>query len=236
MTTDSEAALEIGESGRPVAYERGLQAFMGHELFVAPGALIPRKETELLARVAIVELSTRTGALRLIDMCCGSGNLACALAVALPTAQVWAADLTEGAVLVARKNVERMGLREQVTIWQGDLFAPLQDLGLAGSIDAVVCNPPYISSRRLAKRQDLAHEPREAFDGGPYGISVHQRVLSAALPLLRDGGILLFEFGMGQDRQVQLLFERSGAYEAIQLFSNEQGQPRVITGRKRSHG
>ena len=105
MTTDSETALEIGESGRPVAYERGLQAFMGHELFVAPGALIPRKETELLARVAIAELSTRAGALRLIEMCWGSGYLACALAVALPTAQVWAADLTEGAVLFYSSNL-----------------------------------------------------------------------------------------------------------------------------------
>jgi release factor glutamine methyltransferase len=236
MTTESDAGIETDDEGRPVAYARGLQTFMDHELFVAPGALVPRKETELLAKVAIAELSQRGGAVRVIDMCCGAGNLACAIAAALPAARVWAADLTDGAVLVARKNVERLGLHERVTVWQGDLFVPLETLGLQGVVDAVVCNPPYISSNRLAARDDLAHEPREAFDGGPYGISIHQRVVSAALPLLRDGGTLLFEFGVGQERQVKFLFERSKGYEAAQLFPNEQGQPRVISARKRSQG
>jgi release factor glutamine methyltransferase len=207
---------------------------MGHELFIAPGALVPRKETELLATVAIAELSQRGGALRVIDMCCGAGNLACAVAAALPTVQIWAADLTEGAVLVARKNVERLGLQDRVTVWQGDLFTPLELLGLESSIDAVMCNPPYISSARLATRDDLVHEPREAFDGGPYGISIHQRVVSAALPLLRQGGTLLFEFGVGQERQVNLILERSKSYESIRLFPNEQGQPRVISAKKRT--
>jgi len=233
MTTRSDAGIETDDEGRPIAYARGIQTFMGHELFIAPGALVPRKETELLATVAIAELSQRGGALRVIDMCCGAGNLACAIAAALPTVQVWAADLTEGAVLVARKNVERLSLQDRVTVWQGDLFAPLEPLGLESSIDAVICNPPYISSARLATRDDLVHEPREAFDGGPYGISIHQRVVKAALPLLRQGGTLLFEFGVGQERQVSLIFERCKSYESIRLLSDEQGQPRVIGAKKR---
>ena len=234
MTTQSDAGIESDDAGRPVAYARGIQTFMGHALFIAPGALVPRKETELLATVAIAELSERGGTLRVIDMCCGAGNLACAIAAALPKAQIWAADLTEGAVLVARKNVERLGLQDRVTVWQGDLFAPLEPLGLESSIDAVICNPPYISSARLATRDDLVYEPREAFDGGPYGISIHQRVVKAALPLLRQGGTLLVEFGVGQERQVNLIFERSKSYESIRLFPNEQGQPRVIGAKKRA--
>jgi len=137
-------------------------------------------------------------------------------------------------VLVARKNVELLGLQDRVTVWQGDLFAPLAPLGLESSIDAVICNPPYISSARLAARDDLVHEPREAFDGGPYGISIHQRVVTASLPLLRQGGTLLFEFGVGQERQVSLIFERSKGYESLRLFPNEQGQPRVIGAKKRA--
>ena len=92
---------------------------------------------------------------------------------------------------------------------QGDLFASLADLGLEGRVDAVICNPPYISTGKLEKESAhlLEQEPREAFDGGPYGLTIHQRAIKEALPFLRAGGTLLFEMGVGQERQLKLLFE-----------------------------
>jgi release factor glutamine methyltransferase len=97
----------------------------------------------------------------------------------------------------------------------------------------IVCNPPYISSGRLAgdRARLLDHEPREAFDGGPYGLTIHQRVMKEALPFLKPGGWLLFEIGEGQDRQIALLFQRARAYEAIGLAQNAAGTPRVAFGR-----
>jgi release factor glutamine methyltransferase len=207
-----------------------VQTFMGIDLDISPGALVPRQETELLGWTA-VKLLAGLEAPRVIDMCCGSGNLACAMARAVPGARVWASDLTDGCVTLARRNVEKLELSDRIRVHQGDLFAPLAELE-AGSIDLVVCNPPYISSGKLAERHDLADEPREAFDGGPYGLTIHQRVLKEALPFLRPGGWLAFEFGLGQERQLSTLFKRVRAYEAIELIQNEAGEPRVAIGRK----
>lgn len=207
--------------------------FMDVELIVERGVLVPRAETELLGTAALEVLPQRP---RIIDMCCGSGNLACALAVRLPGARVWASDLTEACVSVAKRNAIHTGVADRVTVLQGDLFASLVGLDLEGTIDAVVCNPPYISQAKLAGERAslLANEPREAFDGGPYGLSIHSRVVRDALPFLRPGGHLLFEIGLGQERQVKLLLERTRAYDDIELLTNAAGEVRVVSARKRN--
>jgi release factor glutamine methyltransferase len=211
---------------------------MGLELLAMPGVLVPREETELLGRTSVGKLreAGSGSALRVIDMCCGSGNLACAIATNSATASVWACDLTEQCVLLTQKNVARLGLAGRVTVLQGDLFGALAGLDLEGTIDAIVCNPPYISSGRLAERPDLSHEPKEAFDGGPYGVSIQQRVLKEGAPFLRPGGFLFFEFGLGQERQLKMLFERTGAYETPEFVENDAGEPRVAYGRRRALG
>ena len=158
------------------------QLFMDVPVMVAPGVLVPRPETELLGQTARRQLeAVRSQPPLVVDMCCGSGNLACALAVAAPRARVWACDLTDACVSLAQRNAQHLGLADRVTVLQGDLFAPL-DPGLQGAIDLVVCNPPYISSGRLARDRAelLVNEPREAFDGGPFGISIQQRVVRQA--------------------------------------------------------
>jgi HemK-like putative methylase len=210
---------------------------MGLELFAAPGALVPRKETEILARTAIERLAALASALArplvVVDMCCGAGNLACALAVRFPDAQLFASDLTDSCVTLTRRNVEKLGLSARVQVRQGDLFQGLAGAGIEGAVDAVVCNPPYISHSRLEKRSDLAREPREAFDGGPYGLSIHQRVMREAEPYLRPGGWLMFEFGLGQERQLELLFQRARIYESAELVRGEDNEPRVAAARRR---
>ena len=207
--------------------------FMDVELIAERGVLMPRAETELLGAAALEVLPERP---RIIDMCCGSGNLACALARRIPGARVWASDLTDACVSLARRNAKFAEVEDRVVVLQGDLFAGLAGLDLEGSIDAVVCNPPYISQAKLAGERAslLADEPREAFDGGPYGLSIHSRVVRDALPFLRPGGHLLFEIGLGQERQVKLLFERTRAYDDIQLLTNAAGEVRVVGARKRN--
>ena len=233
----ARAMAERRSAGAPLAYVIGHARFMGVELIVAEGALAPREETELLGNTALAAIrSSGSAAPRVIDMCCGSGNLACAIAHHLPAARVWASDLTDGCIAVTRRNVEHVGVSNRVVVAQGDLFGGLAGLGIEGAIDAVVCNPPYISQGKLAtdRAELLDHEPREAFDGGPYGLSIQQRVVKEALPFLRPGGILLFEIGLGQDRQVKMLFDRAKVYEDIQLAANAAGEVRVVSGRKRA--
>jgi HemK-like putative methylase len=207
MSAESEAALREGRI-----------QFMGLELRVSPGVLVPRKETELLAKSAISRLQE---GMRAADVCCGSGNLACAMA-AHTKAEVFASDLTDECVALARSNVAALNLN--VKVFQGDLLQPLAEFA---PFDLIVCNPPYISTGKLAERADLADEPREAFDGGPYGLSIHQRVIKDALPLLKEKGHLLFEFGVGQARQLELLFKRARGYDSVTMISDDSGEPRV---------
>jgi len=203
--------------------------FMNVDLLVERGVLVPRQETELLGATA---LKVAPESARIIDMCCGSGNLACALASHLPRARVWASDLTDACVSLAKRNAEFAKVQDRVVVRQGDLFSALKEL--AGTIDLIVCNPPYISQARLAGERAvlLENEPREAFDGGPYGLSIHQRVVKEALPFLKPGGHLLFEIGLGQERQVTLLIERTRAYEPVRAVCNAAGEARVVVARK----
>jgi len=214
------------------AYRAGRARFMGVDLEVAPGALVPREETELLGRTAL-DVLRGLAEPHFIDMCCGSGNLVCGIAAALPSARAWASDLTDGTVSLARRNVSRLGLQDRVSVAQGDLFG-----GLSGvePVDAVVCNPPYISTARLGKDRAslLENEPREAFDGGPYGLTIHQRVLKEALPFVKAGGWLLFEMGEGQHRQLTMLFARVKAWGEVQLVNDANGAPRVAYAQRRT--
>lgn len=208
--------------------------FMGIEIEIKGSVLRPRKETELLGRVARSLLDDAPAAPICVDMCCGSGNLALVLATHSADAEVMACDLTDDAVESARRNVTRLGFEARIAVVQGDLFQPLASV--EGKVDLIVSNPPYISTSRLMEG-DRAHllltEPREAFDGGPYGITLHNRLIVEGSGYLKSGGWLAFEFGLGQERQVAALLKRSRAYEEPIWHANEAGECRVVCARKR---
>lgn len=235
---DERAAALVAEraKGKPLGLLLGRVTFLEVPLEAGEGALAPRAETEILGRAALAILRGKVadhGRVRVIDMCTGAGNLACALAFHVREAEVWASDLTDGTVRLARRNVERLSLQDRVIVGQGDLFEPLAGAGLEGTVDVIVCNPPYISTGRLEKDRAalLDHEPREAFDGGPYGLSIHQRVIKEAPRFLRPEGWLLFEFGLGQHKQLALLFQRVKGWTDVSFEDDADGQPRVAKAR-----
>ena len=236
-----EIARELAErraSGEPLGSVVGRVQFCGLEISTAPGCLIPRRETELLVAAATEVLSAVDPPRPVIvDVCCGVGNIACVLASVFPGARVYACDLTDACVEAAAANVRRLGLSDRVEVRQGDLFGALGSVDLEGNVDLVVCNPPYLSTGRLtsARSKLLECEPREAFDAGPYGLLLHQRAIAEAAPLLRAGGWLGLEFGVGQDRQLRLLFERaSRLYEEPVLKADAAGVARVAVARRRA--
>ena len=221
--------------GMPLGYLTGSVRFMDLELLTAPGTVVPREETELLGWTALNVLSRAAAdvELRVIDMCCGSGNLVCGIVSRQPNVRAWAVDLSDDAVRATQANVERLQLSHCVEVVQSDLFTKLR--GLERTVDVIVCNPPYISSAQLDRyRADLLqHEPRAAFDGGPYGLSIFQRVVREAPDFLKPGGTLLFEVGLAQDHNVSLLFERTVLYEPVIAVNDREGAMRVLAGRTR---
>ncbi|MEP7456464.1 HemK/PrmC family methyltransferase [Phyllobacterium sp. SB3] len=220
------------EQATPTKVKRHM--FLGVELEITTGVLVPRQETELLGRTAIEILANNDLPL-VIDMCCGSGNLGLAIASAIPSARIMSADLTDETVSAARHNTWQLGLLDRVEIYQGDLFTAFDGKNVNGKIDLVVCNPPYISARRLHETLGhlLVEEPREAFDGGPFGISILQRLVRDSADVLKAGGSLAFEFGEGQHQQVSYLIARCGAYDEVLFVDSAVGVPRVAVARKK---
>ncbi|MBO9422144.1 peptide chain release factor N(5)-glutamine methyltransferase [Labrenzia sp. R4_2] len=208
--------------------------FLGIEIQLAGSVLVPRAETELLGATAIRLVQELDGPLKVIDMCCGSGNLALAIAHHLPNAKVRACDLTEDCIATTKENARLLGLHDRVTTCRGDLFSALPHASPGEETDLIVCNPPYISSGRLENESAhlLENEPRAAFDGGPYGISVLQRLVRDAAGHLKEGGWLAFEFGEGQHKQALHLLKRAKCYVDIQLIDNNDSVPRVAIARK----
>jgi len=237
-----ELALEWAgrrAAGAPLGLVLGRQRFLGIDLLAKEDVLAPRKETEILGNEVIAILRALSEEdpgrdLRMIDMGCGSGNLACAVAVAVPQTRVWASDITTSCAELTRANVAHLSLQGRIQVSQGDLFAPLTARGLEGSMDLVAMNPPYIPSTSLEHSHAglLHHEPREAFDGGPYGISILTRLLQEAPLFLKEGGHLLFEFGLGQARLVQTLVERKHLFSEFRFALDDKGEARAAILRK----
>jgi release factor glutamine methyltransferase len=151
----------------------------------------------------------------------------------MPSCRVWAADLTEAAVAAVRENVQRYDLGSRLSVRQGDLFEALATDDLWGRADMIVCNPPYISTAKLegASASLLEQEPREAFDGGPFGLSIHQRLVREAPSYLKRDGLLICEFGEGQFRQIDALFKRAKGYGAVEFARDDRGVERVAIAR-----
>jgi release factor glutamine methyltransferase len=222
-------------SGTPLAHLTGRSRFMGLEMLAGPGALIPRRETELVGAAALERLRAiceERGAALVVDVCTGSGNLALALAHHEPRARVHGADLSPEAVELARRNAETLGLAGRVEFRTGDLLAPF-DASFDGRVDLLTCNPPYISSAKVeAMPAEISgHEPRLAFDGGPLGIRVLDRLVREAPRLLRPGGWLAFEVGLGQGRGLRRRLEQRGTYAGLAEACDPAGEVRALLAR-----
>lgn len=237
-----QAALErlIAQrlDGIPLAHLSGRQRFMGLELLASPEALIPRRETEMLARAAIETLRERVLAARdaalALDVCTGCGNVAVAMAHSDPRIKVLAADLSPEAVDLARRNVEHLGLQSRVELRVGDLLEPFDQPQWQRAVDVITCNPPYISTKKMETMpgEIVGHEPRLAFDGGALGVRILQRLVRDAPKLLREGGWLLFEVGLGQGPAVIHRMKSSGEYAEIGSVADHAGQIRSVYARR----
>lgn len=228
-----DALVQRRLDGVPLAHLTGRQRFMDVELLAGAQALIPRRETELLGRAAARRLAgivAEQGHGLAMDVCTGSGNLALGIACAVPGARLLACDLSEEAVALARANVAHLGLQERVEVRQGDLLAPFDEAGWHGCIDVLVCNPPYISSAKVpAMAQEIADfEPALAFDGGPFGVRILNRLIQEAPRFIRNGGWLAFEVGAGQGPSVSRRLASGGKFKSIEPLENEAGEVRAF--------
>jgi len=222
------ALIARREAGEPVAYLTGCKEFMGLDFAVNRSVLIPRPETELLVETAIRLAGPD---FIIVDVGTGCGAIAVSLAVFLPGAVVYATDRSPEAVGVARQNAALHGVEQRVSFFRGDLLAPLAGLDLAGRVDLIAANLPYIATREinvLAPEVRL-YEPLTALDGGADGLDLYRRLIPAAAGLLKPGGRLLMEIGCGQREAVAGIL-RPPLWETV-FLQDLAGLDRLAVGR-----
>lgn len=221
----------------PIAYLTGRAHFFNLEFEVTRDVLIPRPDTETLVENVLQTVRIQTGleAPRVLDLCTGSGCVACVVAHRLKAATVFATDISPPAVAVARRNVDRLGLADRVTVETGDLYDPLSRAVDARPFDLILANPPYIRSDLVPRldRNVRDYEPVQALDGGPDGLSLHRRILAGAADRLVPGGRVYLEIAFDQGAGAKELAGGDEAFEDVRILKDYGGNDRVLTVRKK---
>lgn len=210
----------------PLAYIVGVREFWGLELEVTPDVLIPRPATELIVEAMLELFRDRSVPLAVADICTGCGCVAVAIAHERPAASVVATDISRAALDVARRNAARHGVGERISFTHGDLLA-----GVDAQFDAIVANPPYVidCAGPALQPEVRDHEPPVALFGGVDGLKLLTRLVTEAPSRLRPGGYLVFEFGLGQDMEIENLLEASPGLQLLGLRRDLQGIARTAT-------
>ena len=234
-TSDSvEAkALEMLQrrlNGEPLAYIAGKWEFYGLELNVSNDVLIPRMDTEVLVDTALESIKARGMKARVLDLCCGSGCIACAVNKEMPATRVVAADISNEALEISRKNIKEHGLASRIITMQADAatWPPMS----IGSFDLILSNPPYIRSCELIELDSSVRdfEPIGALDGGEDGLDFYRAIIKYWTITLRPNGQIMFEVGEGQADEVKKMLLDAG-YVAVDTRLDTLGVERVVIGR-----
>ncbi|MEK7851656.1 MAG: peptide chain release factor N(5)-glutamine methyltransferase [Deltaproteobacteria bacterium] len=229
----------------PLQYITGHQEFWSLDFKVTPDVLIPRPETEILVEEAVKVIrgqwpgASESRSPIILDLCTGSGCIAISLAHELKDAVVYAVDASDAALLIARENSERHGVKDRVIFLSGDLYKAMENRPLTTDhrpllFNFVVSNPPYVKSGDIPNIQPEVrdYEPRIAVDGGQEGLDFYKKIVSGALQYLLPGGCLMVEVGEGQAAAVSGMMRETGSFEPVSTVKDLAGIERVVKGNK----
>lgn len=214
----------------PLQHITGEQEFMGLTFIVNKDVLIPRQDTEILVEEVMRHLHD---GMRILDMCTGSGCILLSLLRYSNNCTGVGVDISADALQVAAKNVERIlgnqaTEQSKVSLCQGNLFGNLDS---QDKFDIIVSNPPYIKTDVINSLMPEVkeHEPLPALDGGADGLVFYRQIIERAGEFLLGGGMLFFEIGYDQGKQVSRLMEEAG-YSNIEIIKDFAGLDRVVFG------
>jgi release factor glutamine methyltransferase len=235
--------------GEPTQHLTGKQEFWGLEFEVTPEVLIPRPETEHLIEVALDRLAlrelragraqkTQGEGLQVVDIGTGSGCIAVALAKELPLARLYATDISEAALGVARRNAARHGVTSRIQFVLGNLLEGVVPSSpgareAQGQFDLIVSNPPYVGRRSSAglPREVREHEPEMAIYGGEEGFELYAALVAEAGRHLKPGGLLVLELGIDSLPAVGPLFD-GAEWIRVGVTQDLAGIPRVLAAER----
>lgn len=212
----------------PAHYITGAVEFRGLLFKVNKEVLIPRPETELLVEETVNSVKKEDATV--LDLCTGSGCIAVSIAKELTLNRVYAIDVSEGALRIAQENARIIGVEDKITFLAGDLFNAVEGIGLEGTIDLIVSNPPYVSKAEINTLQPeiLDYEPALALYGGEDGLDFYRTIIHEAPRYLSSWGILIMELGYGMADGVRHLLEEEMVFTGIEIIKDLAGIDRVI--------
>jgi len=258
LTEDEEAKfaelIELRAKGVPLQYITGKQEFMSLQFKVNSNVLIPRQETEILVETIIDYIKNKRGILKernavskkntnsgnkadsvsinrsddisILEIGTGSGCIAVSLAYYIQDCFITATDISEDAIQTARLNASLNGVKEKIDFVVSDLF---ENVGNK-KFDAIVSNPPYIAKKDIESLdvEVKKYEPIIALDGGIDGLDFYRAIIQKAPDYLKEDGILVFEIGYNQARDVACLMERD--FSNIRIIKDLDKNDRVVIG------
>ena len=216
--------------GEPVAYITGVWEFYGLPIITTPDVLIPRMDTEVLIDLAKELLVGVKMDARILDLCCGSGCITCAIGHELPASRLVAVDISANALDVCKRNIAANRMEGRVICVQTDALSS-PPLGI-GEFDMIISNPPYIVSKEILTLDTSVrdHEPTWALDGGEDGLKFYKAIIKYWKSLLRPGGHLIFEVGEGQAAEVAEMLRYAG-FDHVGTRKDTLGVERAVYGR-----
>ena len=206
----------------PVQHILGVQCFCGLDFIVTPDVLCPRMDTEVLIEEAIKRIKPGSS---ILDMCTGSGCIILTLLHFVKDCTGTAADLSEKALTVAKRNAEK--LEKKCTFVHSDLFENIE-----GKYDVIISNPPYIATKEIEALEPEVRdmEPRMALDGMEDGLFFYRKIVSASVDHLNPEGWLMFEIGYDQGKAVSEMMKSAG-YAEVKVIKDLAGLDRVVIGK-----
>ena len=214
--------IEKLANGVPLQHITHTQEFMKMDFFVNENVLIPRPDTEILVE-EVIEIAKKIDKPRILDLCTGSGAIAISIAKNVPSAEVWAIDISEKALEVAKKNAHN--LQAKVKFKKSNLFSNINKT----KFDIIVSNPPYIKKADIKLlSNEVQKEPEIALDGGYDGLDFYRKISSQAIDYLKFESYLCFEIGYDQQEDVLEIIKDAKHYNKTYCKKDLFGNDRII--------
>ena len=216
--------IEKLSQGIPLQHITHSQEFMKMDFYVNENVLIPRPDTEILVE-EVIKIASKMQNPVILDLCTGSGAIGISIAKYVKDAKIYATDISEEALEIARKNANNLGVTEKMKFIKSNLFEKIKNI----KFDIIVSNPPYIKKEDIHYlSEEVQNEPQLALDGGIDGLDFYRRIVKESIDFFKLGSYLCFEIGYDQKIDVIEIIEKEHRFVDTYSKKDLYGNDRII--------
>ena len=219
--------IEKLSQGIPLQHITHSQEFMKMDFYVNENVLIPRPDTEILVE-EVIKIANKFENPKILDLCTGSGAIGISIAKYVKNSKIYATDVSEKALEIAKINAKNIGVEEKIEFIKSDLFENMGKI----KFDIIVSNPPYIKNGDIGYlSEEVQKEPKLALEGGIDGLEFYRKIAKQAIDYLKLGSYLCLEIGYDQKIDVIEIIENENKYVDTYSKKDLYGNDRVIITR-----